>query len=390
MRILFVSSFALFPRTRFGGAKRLYYLARELAQRHEVHVLCLDGCREWPAGTEPPQDFPRSLYLRLQEKDPKSGLRRVMSLPVDIGEEMRLQRSDLEGFLGETCFDATLLAFPLSLSLLGEGWDGRLGKKVYLEDDLLLETYRQGYAPGAAGPWAARLKQRWRHAQGLAYFRRKLASAAAFVCISKEESDIVRALFPGLAAPLLKYGLPLEEFPPLPLPAQARTLGFIGNYRHGPNLDAALWLARDLFPVLRRRFPDLRLVLAGAGMPAELRQACAAHPGIESRDEVPEVIDFYRGIALFVNPIRSGRGLRTKVVEAAAFGRPVLSTPLGAEGLEELDIPLWEDARGLEAALAALQDPEKVRTLAAANRRAVEAYYSAEALADALAGWLKT
>lgn len=389
MRILFVSSFALFPGTRFGGAKRLYYLARELAKRHELHVLCLDGCREWPAGAQAPGDFPRSLYLRLHDRDPKTALRRALSPPVDIGEEMRLQRPALEGFLGQARFDAALFAFPLSLSLLGEGWDDRLGKRVYLEDDLLLETYRQGYAAGAPGGWPARLKQRWRHGQALGYFRRKLASASAFVCISKEESEIVRGLFPGLPAPVLKYGLPLEEFPVLPPPAHAGALGFIGNYRHAPNLDAALWMARDLFPALRRRFPDLRLVLAGSGMPPELRQACAAQSGIQAREEVPAVIDFYRDIALFVNPIRTGRGLRTKVVEAAAFGRPVLSTPLGAEGLEELDIPLWEDAVGLEAVVAALQDPEKTRPLSAANRRAVEARFSAGSLAEALAGWLK-
>ena len=388
MKILFASSFALFAGTRYGGAKRLYYLARELARRHELHLLCFDACREWPPGATPPEEFPRSLYLRLHDGNPKSLLRRALSIPVDIAEELALNRAALDRFLGGAAFDATLAAFPMALSVLGPERRPRLGKIAYLEDDLLFEGYRQGYAPGTGRSPAARLKDRVRHRQSLAYYREKLAGIGVFVCISPQESGIVRAHFPGMAAPVLKYGLPLGEFPFLPAPSAPEALGFIGNYRHGPNLDAALWLARDLFPALASRRPGLRLVLAGSGMPDELKRACAGNACIRLMEEVPEVTGFYREIGVFVNPIRTGRGLRTKVVEAAACGRPVVSTPLGAEGLEELDLPAWEDAEGLGACVEEVLGADRYQSLRAANRAAVETHFGAEGLAARLAGWL--
>jgi glycosyltransferase involved in cell wall biosynthesis len=385
MRILFVSSMALFSDTRFGGAKRLTYFARELARSHDLHLLCLDGCREWPKGARPPEEFPQALYLPLGGKKPL--WRRATSVPVDIDEEVARHKAAIDAFLDGRSFDATLFAFPLSLSLLGKSWDSRLGKVTYLEDDLLLESYRR--AGVAGGKRLSGLKNAWRHRQAAAYFRQKLAKASAFICISAEEGDVAHGYFPGLAVPILKYGLPLEEYPRQPAPEYPMTMGFIGNFRHEPNLDAALWMAGELFPYLEGQVPGVRLVLAGRYIPDSLRALCASRPKIQLQENVSDLSRFYRSIGVFVNPIRLGRGLRTKVVEAAAFGRPVLSTPLGAEGLEELDLRPWRTAPELAAALADLGKPARYRELADANRKTVEARFTMEKLGEDLAGILK-
>lgn len=379
MRVLFLSSMALFKDTRFGGAKRLFYFARELERRAELSLVCVDGCREWPSGSVPPGEFRQSLYLDLGGR--KSLARRTSSLPVDIDEEVARHRGSVEAFLGDRSFDATLLAFPLSLSFLGKGWDDRMGRKVYLEDDLLIEAYR-GEAEGEVG-LLRKAKGRLRLKQAGKYFRTKLAGASAFVCISREEAAVAKGAFPGLSTPVLKYGLPLEDYPCLP-PGDPSVLGFIGNYRHAPNLDAAAWAVGSLFPALTAAMPGVRLVLAGRDIPESLRRSAAALPGLRLMENVGDLADFYGSIGVFLNPIRQGRGLRTKVVEAAAFGRPVLSTPLGTEGLEEMSLGTWETPDQLIVCLRALQDRVAYRSAAETGRRSVEGHYSTEALGAAL------
>src|SRR3954469_13351360 len=117
MKVLFISSMALFPQTRFGGSKRLYYFAQALEKQTDLHLLCFDGSREWKWGSQAPKEFSKQLLLPLAGK--RSWWRRAFSSPVDISEEIQIHRASIETFLAGHRFDAALLAYPLSLSMLG-------------------------------------------------------------------------------------------------------------------------------------------------------------------------------------------------------------------------------------------------------------------------------
>ncbi len=389
MKVLFISSFALFRESRFGGVKRLYYFASELAKNCDLYLICLDGCREWREGDEQPAEFPKALYLSLG--NPKSWWRKASSTPVDINEEIIWHRSTVGPFLNGLQFDATLMAYPLSLSFLGKDWGLRFGKAVYLEDDLLIESFRKPPI-GQDGffRWVLSLKNKLRHKQTLAYYKRRMKAINLFITISPEERTVIRRQFSDLPTAILKYGIPLEEYPQLPVPTSPRTLGFIGNFKHLPNIDAAHWLATKLYPTLLVKIPTLKLLIAGRGIPNSLKVACEGNPTIAIWDDVPNLVDFYMSIGIFVNSVREGRGLRTKLVEAAAFGRPIVSTPLGAEGLEELTIPIWNDANELMRTIEDLLDSEKYRVMAEINRKAVEENFSMEKIGNELLGHLKS
>jgi len=379
MRILFISSHTLFKDTRFGGTKRLYFLARELERRADLHLLCLDGCRELPVGGSFPREFRNQLFLPLDP--PRPWWRKAAFLP-GVAEVIARHRPSIEAFLGEGAFDATLMAFPHALRFLEWDWTNRMGKLVYMEDDLLLENYRRDAAGGKTG--LLRLARFLRYRQALAFFRRVLAKVDTFVCISKEEEEVVRDLYPGLPTVILKYGLPLQDYPYLPTPQDRRVLGFIANYRHPPNLDAVSWLVEELFPFLHERLPDARLLLGGRYFPEDVKARCARNPAIRVWEDVEDLTQFYGSIGIFINPLRQGRGLRTKVVEAAAFGRPILSTALGAEGLEELQLRLCETKKQFLEALQALVGNEEYHNTAEHNRQAVVRGFSATKLGETL------
>jgi glycosyltransferase involved in cell wall biosynthesis len=382
MKVLFVSSQALFRGTRFGGAKRLYYMARELEARADLHLVCLDGCNEFPAGTKPDPEFRNMLFLPSR---PASFPGRFGFLP-GVAETLDAGREALASFLGNNRFDATLLAFPAALHFLDKGLIHSPGRIVYLEDDLLLEQYRKlaGQSQGSL----RRLAKSWRYGQAVRFYRKNLKNVSAFASISAQEADIVRSAYPGLPVRQLGYGIPLDDYPVLPVPEGPLTLGFIGNYGHPPNADAALWLASGLFPEIQRRLPEARLVVGGTNVPRKLREACVGSPAIRLLENVPEISQFYEAISVFVNPVREGRGLRTKVVEAAAFGRPVLSTSLGMEGLESFRVKLFEDAGTLAEGLEALRDPRTWRETVSYNRSVVEAELSMRTIGASLAGIL--
>jgi glycosyltransferase involved in cell wall biosynthesis len=105
---------------------------------------------------------------------------------------------------------------------------------------------------------------------------------------------------------------------------------------------------------------------------------------------VDDLATFYAGIHVFANPVREGRGMRTKVLEAAAYGRPVVSTDLGAEGLEDLDLPRFGSAEEFVGVCLGLAEGLRRADVAARNRAVVEQRYSTAAigrvLLDALSG----
>lgn len=382
MRVLFVSSQALFPGTRFGGAKRLHYLARELERRCDLTVLALDGNREMRPGKPCSGGFRRELFLPL---DPPRPIRDRVGFLTGVDAVLERQAADIAALLGPGGFDATLFGYPLALAFLNRDWSVPLGRLVLTDDDLLLEQYRRRSREGSL---VKRLGGRWRLAQARRFFADKVGRLSAYVCISPEEEAVVRAWFPGVPTRVLKYGVPLEEYPLLPAAASASVIGFIGNYRHPPNIDSLQWLLDALMPALRSRDPRARLVAAGRHLPEALRARCLADPAVTLMEEVEDLDAFYRAIGIFAIPAREGRGLRTKAVEAAAFGRPMVATPLGAEGLEELDIPRFGDAEGFATACLSLADPARWRAAAAANRRAAETSLSLAALGAALEGIL--
>jgi polysaccharide biosynthesis protein PslH len=110
-----------------------------------------------------------------------------------------------------------------------------------------------------------------------------------------------------------------------PVPAVG-TVIFVGSLSYAPNADAVAWWRDEIAPLVRSR---LQLTVAGFGAPADFDMS-----GLDYRGAVADLADLYREAALVVVPLRQGSGSRIKILEAFAHGRPVLSTMLGAAGLD--------------------------------------------------------
>jgi glycosyltransferase involved in cell wall biosynthesis len=111
------------------------------------------------------------------------------------------------------------------------------------------------------------------------------------------------------------------------------TLLFIGLLLYPPNADAARWLAREIFPRVRAIFPDCRLCIVGDAAPPDLRDDLTDRQGVELKGRLDDLEPCYAQCDVALAPLRAGGGTRLKILEAMAYGRPVVSTTLGAEGL---------------------------------------------------------
>jgi glycosyltransferase involved in cell wall biosynthesis len=377
LRVLFISSFLLFPESRVGGAKRLFYLAQELSRSCDLSVLCTDVSGEAAGNNEPVKTpFRRFFHLRYQRH-----LLDKLGSPLGVERSLRAHEPAINDFLGVEPYDAVICAFPHTLSFLSLP---RLqsARVIYIEDDLSLETARARIAATRSlwMKWALKL----RLVQSTRFYARMMRRVSTFVSISREEEAIMQKRYPVLATRLVGYGIPIDDYVLVGAPPAGLVLGFIGHYGHQSNVDAIEHFLDAWYPALKMRYPGLSVHIAGKEIPARFIEKYRSDRAIVWLENVLELRRFYEEISIFVNPIVSQRGLRTKLVESAAFGRPIISTALGAEGLADLDIRIAESAAECAEACAALASPEIYQESVRRNRRVVEESYSIEAIGRSL------
>lgn len=157
----------------------------------------------------------------------------------------------------------------------------------------------------------------------------------------------------------------------------APTLLYLGAMSWQPNAKAAEFLAREILPIVQRRFPAARLQLVGRNPGAEVL-ALGELPGVEVAANVPDVGVYLERATLLAVPLDSGGGTRLKILEAFAAGLPVVSTPIGCEGIDATNgRHLWIAPREsfADAICDALANPEASRCLAEnARQLALDCY----------------
>ena len=161
---------------------------------------------------------------------------------------------------------------------------------------------------------------------------------------------------------------------------------FVGSLDYAPNADAVRWLSQEIVPAIRNLWPG-RLVVdvvgPGGSEIGPLDVAMCVHGWVEDLTVVYALAD------IAVAPIRAGAGSRLKILEAFSAGVPVISTPIGAEGLliaDGINISLAEDAVGFAQACVALKNsPERALSQARAAREGLDHRHGSKALAHAMA-----
>jgi len=182
------------------------------------------------------------------------------------------------------------------------------------------------------------------------------------------------------------------------VPADARsrdTVLFVGSLAYPPNTDAITWIVEEIWPAIRTRRPDAKLVVAGRGdddavtVPRVRRQVEAA--GGAFAVDVPDIRPYYWRAAVVLAPIRLGAGLRNKVIHAMACRAPVVATPPALEGItiDDADVVVRDTAEGIAAAaVEIMNDPQSAAHRTARAAAAMERYRT-EVIGETFERWLR-
>jgi glycosyltransferase involved in cell wall biosynthesis len=200
--------------------------------------------------------------------------------------------------------------------------------------------------------------------------------------VSPQNAAEIRRRSPKSFITVIENGLDVSRIQMLP-PSASRTLLFMGSLDFYPNIDAALYLANTILPLIWAQDPGIRLILAGRRPPNMLCDL-AADPRIEVIADPPDMTAIARRGSIALAPLRIGSGTRIKILEAFALGIPVVTTSLGCEGLDVTDekhlLVRDNPEQFAAAALELLNNLALAANLRLAGRRLVEDCYDSNVL----------
>lgn len=197
--------------------------------------------------------------------------------------------------------------------------------------------------------------------------KREAASFAALdvlIVFSEKDAELARNLVPGTRVEVVHPGLgPNEALARVPSEVAPMVL-FTGAMNRPENWQGVSWFLAEIWPSVHEAVPNARFVIAGANPPAELSAKVAAAARCELTGFVDSLEPYYAEASVVVAPLRSGAGVKFKTVDALLRGVPVVTTSVGAEGIDSPE-PLGEivdDARGFaEAVVRQLRAPDEER-----------------------------
>lgn len=198
------------------------------------------------------------------------------------------------------------------------------------------------------------------------------------VAVSELERQWIETHAPGAAVEVLPNGVNLAHFAPVETAARSRNIAFTGLMNYPPNVDAVVWFCDEVLPLIHRTHPDVRFTIVGDKPTLQVR-TLATRNGVTVTGRVTDVRQHLADCLAMVVPVRSGAGTRLKILEAMAMRRPVVSTALGAEGLDVAHgkhILLGDTPGALASHIVSLIDtPALGDRIASAGRELVQAKY---------------
>jgi polysaccharide biosynthesis protein PslH len=347
MRILYFSPRKCWP-INSGARLRDYYLASRLAKR--AHVTYLAVCY-------PEQEHPQPTEL---------------SAPETVFEDIRILEEArrftpaklIRGLVGPTPVTVLNWTNPAVYPVLAELGRQKKFDTIQVEGVHLvkyLPMLREYFGnPPIVCDWHDILSEQMeRYGEGKILPRKRYAHRTAellkraeaemlrgcdaHAVVSDRDRVRLRSLVPDLSMSvpmsIVENGVDVEYFASVRRggeAARSRVL-FVGAMDYYANSEAAVRFATEEWPVLRERFEDLTFTIVGRKPTAEVSQLASKEMRIEVTGTVPDVRPYYQEACAVVVPLRAGSGTRLKILEAMAAGVPVISTSIGAEGLDAID-----------------------------------------------------
>ncbi len=364
MRVLWVKADKLLP-VENGGNIRTYHILRYLSSRHELTFYSYYG-----GGAD--TAYERELQQRLPGavavctgKGELSGVSRGLDYLAHLSARppyavSRFASSEvqeqLRTWFREQCFDVAVCDF-LDVAV---NFPGRLNiPSVLFQHNVESEIWRRHAA--TAGNPLKKMMYGMEFRKMQRYEQIEVRKFHHVIAVSESDRTLMTQWVDADRVTVVPTGVDLAEYRPDPkAPEPGPLVTFVGAMDWEPNVDGVEYFANEIWPAVQAEVPEARLRIVGRN--PDRRVLRRASESIEVTGRVPSVVEHLRQSAVVIVPLRIGGGTRLKIYEAMATAKAVVSTTIGAEGLEVhhgRDIMLADDARSFaQAVIMLLRDRE--------------------------------
>lgn len=182
------------------------------------------------------------------------------------------------------------------------------------------------------------------------------------VPITARDASILDSLGNVRKKHISQTGIDSSELVPNSKNLEYPSLFHIGSLEWAPNQEGLVWFVENCWPILRQKYPDLKFYVAGRNAPARLIHKLN-QPNIIFEGEVADAYAFMNSKAIMLVPLFSGSGMRIKIIEGMALGKSIVSTPIGAEGINispDKNIIIADETNSFCNAISSLVDDRKL------------------------------
>lgn len=251
--------------------------------------------------------------------------------------------------------------------------------------DVLTTRYRDYVKQGSISLSRLLDVEEW---QKLKRFEPRLCGQMKIVgVVSEEEAQLLGDLTPDVISHVVRPGVDHRYFAPFPDAKREQTIIFLGRLSYRPNVEAALRVAQSIFPRIRRRIPEARLIIVGSDPPAQV-QGLRAQDGITITGWVSDVRPYLGRATVSLCPMKTGGGVKIKILQSLSLATPVVTNSIGAKGIglkPGQNVLLAEDDEAFsEACVDMLSDPTRRKMIGDAGRDHVIKYHSWDRVAESL------
>jgi len=385
MKLLWVYSDFLHPTNR-GGQIRTLETLKCLHRRHEVHYAGLWNPK-FPEGPARATEYASYVYpvrrTVTEKTSPAFLIQLAKGLVTDIPVAVFRHRNDemratVDRLLREHSFDHVVCDFLSSAPHFSD-----LSRAVLFQHNVEAMIWKRHVEH--AGSLLRRTYFRRQARLMLEYEQQVCRSVKNIIAVSEADAQKMRELYGVQHVAAVPTGVDLGYFQPTVEAQPVTDLVFVGSMDWMPNIDGAVWFVNEVLPLINRKVPGCSLAIVGRTPGREVTELAEREPGIRITGTVADVRSWLWESKVSIVPLRIGGGTRLKIYEAMAARTPVVSTAVGAEGLDitpgENILIADEPEAFAEACVRLLNDGNERRRLADAAWQLVETRHSWEAAA---------